>query len=63
MNAVDTKVFVYAFDADEAVKRPKAEELLDELAQQSRLSSRNRQYFLLFTERNLRCPECHCLKA
>ena len=35
MNAVDTNVFVYAFDADETVKRPKAEELLDGLAQQS----------------------------
>ncbi len=35
MNAVDTNVFVYAFDADEAIKRPKAEELLDGLAQQS----------------------------
>ena len=35
MNAVDTNVFVYAFDADEAVKRPKAEELLDRLAQQA----------------------------
>ena len=29
MNAVDTNVFLYAFDADEAVKWPKAEELLD----------------------------------
>ena len=35
MNAVHTNLFVYAFDADEAVKRPKAEELLDRLAQQS----------------------------
>jgi len=34
MNAVDTNVFVYAFDADEAVKRSKAEELLDGLTQQ-----------------------------
>ncbi len=35
MNAVDTNVFVYAFDADETVKRPKAVELLDRLTQQS----------------------------
>lgn len=35
MNAVDTNVFIYAFDADEAVKRPKAEELLEGLAHQS----------------------------
>jgi len=35
MNAVDTNVFVYAFDADEAVKQPKAVELLDGLTQQS----------------------------
>ncbi len=35
MNAVDTNVFVYAFDADEAVKRPRAMELLEGLAQRS----------------------------
>lgn len=35
MNAVDTNVFVYAFDADEAVKLPQAEELLEGLAHQS----------------------------
>jgi predicted nucleic acid-binding protein len=33
MNAIDTNVFVYAFDADEAVKRLKAQELLDHLMQ------------------------------
>src|SRR5262245_24128632 len=35
MNAVDTNVFIYTLDADEAVKRAKALELLDRLAQQS----------------------------
>jgi predicted nucleic acid-binding protein len=35
MSAVDTNVFIYAFDADEAVKRPQAEELLDRLAPQA----------------------------
>ena len=34
MNAVDTNVFVYAFDSDEPVKRAKAHELLDRLTQQ-----------------------------
>jgi predicted nucleic acid-binding protein len=34
MNAVDTNVFVYAFDADEVAKRPKAEALLDGLTKQ-----------------------------
>lgn len=34
MNAADTNVFVYAFDADEVVKRPKAESLLDGLSKQ-----------------------------
>lgn len=33
MNAADTNVLVYAFDADEVVKRPKAEGLLRGLAQ------------------------------
>lgn len=31
MNALDTNVFVYAFDADEPPKRAKAHELLDRL--------------------------------
>jgi predicted nucleic acid-binding protein len=31
MNAIDTNVFVYAFDLDEPVKRAKAHELLDRL--------------------------------
>ena len=34
MNAIDTNVFVYAFDADESVKQAKAHELLDRLVQQ-----------------------------
>lgn len=34
MNAVDTNVFAYAFDADEGIKQPKAEALLTQLAQQ-----------------------------
>ena len=34
MNAIDTNVFVYAFDADEPVKQAKAQELLDRLVQQ-----------------------------
>jgi predicted nucleic acid-binding protein len=34
MNAVDTNVFVYALDSDEAVKQAKAQELLDRLVQQ-----------------------------
>ena len=34
MIAADTNVLVYAFDADEVVKRPKAEALLDSLARQ-----------------------------
>jgi predicted nucleic acid-binding protein len=33
MNAVDTNVFVYAFDSDEPVKRAKADQLLDRLTQ------------------------------
>jgi predicted nucleic acid-binding protein len=33
MNAVDTNVFIYTLDADEAVKQAKALELLDRLAQ------------------------------
>lgn len=33
MNAVDTNVFVYAFDDDEPIKQAKAKELLDRLAQ------------------------------
>lgn len=32
MNAIDTNVFVYALDADEAAKQSKALELLDRLA-------------------------------
>ena len=32
MNAVDTNVYVYALDADEAAKQAKALELLDQLA-------------------------------
>ena len=32
MNAIDTNVFVYAFDVDEPVKRAKANELLGRLA-------------------------------
>src|SRR3984957_7928868 len=32
MNAVDTNVFVYAFDLDEPVKQAKAQVLLDRLA-------------------------------
>ena len=32
MNAVDTNVYVYAFDADEPVKQAKAIELIDRLA-------------------------------
>jgi len=32
MNAVDTNVFVYALDADEPVKQPKAQALLKRLA-------------------------------
>jgi predicted nucleic acid-binding protein len=31
MNAIDTNVLVYAFDADEPIKRAKAEQLLDQL--------------------------------
>ena len=34
MNAVDTNVFVYAFDSDEPVKQAKAQELLDRLRQE-----------------------------
>jgi predicted nucleic acid-binding protein len=34
MNAIDTNVFVYAFDADEPVKQGKTQELLDRLVQQ-----------------------------
>lgn len=34
MNAADTNVFVYALDADEAVKQAKAVDLLDRLAKQ-----------------------------
>jgi predicted nucleic acid-binding protein len=34
MNAVDTNVFVYAFDADEPVKQAKAQLLLDRLTRQ-----------------------------
>ena len=34
MNAIDTNVFVYAFDADESVKLGQAHELLDRLVQQ-----------------------------
>ena len=32
MNAVDTNVFVYSLDADESVKQPKAQALLQRLA-------------------------------
>ena len=31
MNAVDTNVIVYAFDADEPAKRPKAENVLENI--------------------------------
>jgi len=40
MNAVDTNVFVYAFDVDEAMKRPKAEELFDGLTHQPTVGMR-----------------------
>jgi predicted nucleic acid-binding protein len=33
MNAVDTNIFAYAFDADEPVKQAKAQQLLDVLVQ------------------------------
>ena len=33
MNAIDTNVFVYAFDADELIKQAKAHALLDRLVQ------------------------------
>ena len=35
MNAIDTNVLAYAFDADEPAKHAKSHELLDRLVQQT----------------------------